>query len=59
MTKKEKVSKENIKGLHIILATQDKIEWDELLAKVQRELGRTLTAKDFLLILMECYKNKK
>ena len=48
--------KENTKGLHITLSIKDKIEWDELLARTQKKVEKTLTTKDFLLILMEYYK---
>ena len=51
--------KENKKGLNIMLSTQEKIEWDSLLAQTQIELGKTLTTKDFLLILMETFKNRQ
>lgn len=53
-----KESREKTKILHISFTMQEKIEWDELLTKAQREAGKTLTIKDFFLIVMECYKKK-
>ena len=50
--------KENTKGLHITLTDEQKRLWDFMLAETQMKIGRTLTTKDFLLILMECYENK-
>jgi len=46
----------NKKALYIILAEDEQILWDFMLADTQRKLKKTLTEREFLSLLMESYK---
>lgn len=51
------MAKENTKGLHITLTEEQKRLWDFMLADTQMKVGKTLTTQQFLILLMEYYKN--
>ena len=51
------MAKENTKGLHITLKEEQKRLWDFMLADTQMKVGKTLTTQQFLILLMEHYKN--
>jgi hypothetical protein len=47
----------NNKGLNIMLSEQEKFLWDLLLAKEQVKLGKQLTTRELLLIILNKYQN--
>ena len=51
------MAKKNTKGLHITLTEEQKRLWDFMLADTQMKVGKTLTTQQFLILLMEHYKN--
>lgn len=47
----------NTKGLHITLTEEQKRLWDFMLADTQMKVGKSLTTQQFLILLIEHYKN--
>ena len=47
----------NNKGLNIMLSEQEKLLLDLLLAKEQVKLGKQLTTRELLLIILNKYQN--